>query len=47
MNKISEEQLIKTWNNVILGCGLKILTRTLQRRINDLDKEHIKHLTSF
>lgn len=53
MNKITNEQLIKivkeskTWNNVILECGLKTLTRSLQRKINDLDKEYTKHLPAF
>tara|TARA_Y100000389_G_scaffold192087_1_gene219148 strand:- start:7011 stop:8000 length:990 start_codon:yes stop_codon:yes gene_type:complete len=49
----SDEDFIKivksstTWNEIILKCGLKVMTRTLQRRINNLCDENKNHLPKF
>lgn len=47
MGHISEEKFkeivknAKNWNDVIKGCNLKILTRSLQRRLDKIDHSHL------
>lgn len=47
MGHISEEKFkeivknAKNWDDVIRGCDLKILTRSLQRRLNKIDHSHL------
>ena len=47
MGHISEEKFIeivknaKNWDDVIIGCNLKTLTRSLQRRLKKIDHSHL------
>ena len=47
LGHISEEKFknivknAKSWNDVINGCGLKLMTKTLQRRLNKVDYSHL------
>ena len=53
LKDISDTQLIdyikssSSWNEIMKKCGIKTLTRSLQRRINNLDKNIISHLPKF